>query len=1066
MAELPRGTVTFLFTDIEGSTRLLKQLGERYGQVLADHRRFLRAAFDEHGGQEIDTQGDAFFVAFQRAKDAVAAAATAQRAHAVHAWPDGSEVRVRMGMHTGEPAVSEEGYLGLGVHRAARICAAGHGGQVLLSQATHAVLEDDELPGVELRDLGRHQLKDLDRPERIYQLVLPDLPDRFPPLKALESQPDEATPFEGREGELAAAAQAAVAPRPWYRTRIGVLGISGVLVAAVGLGAALLFTGGSETLSRIDTDSAGLIDANSNEIKKQVAVGSGPGPVAAGADAVWVAAVDGTVSRIDPKANLVTQTISLDGTPSGIAFGSDAVWVVSSEERSVRRISPSAAQPGAPLQVGNGPSGVAVGHGAVWVTNRLDDTVSKVPTGRGPTTVLRAGLTPSGVAVSNDAVWVTNEAAGTVSRLDPTTGALQAISVGNGPTGIAVGEGAVWVANSLDATVSRIDLASNTVTATIAVGTGPSALATGAGSIWVTNRFSGTVSRIEAKSNRVVDTIRVGESPGGIVFTEAGAWVSARGPLTNHRGGVLRLLAGADTIDSVDPAAAYTVYAWDIVTMTNDGLLTFKRVAGSEGGQLVPDLATSVPRASNGGKTYTFLLRSGIRYSNGREVRASDLRRGLERFFEVDRVPGYYTSIVGARACLQKRKECDLGQGVVANDRARTVTFNLAVADPEFLYQLAVPFAAAVPAGTPSRVAPTDSLVPATGPYMISRFIPKRHVVLVRNPRFREWSRAAQPEGFPDRIVFDLTKTVGAQITAIQRNKADLMSGVLPPDRLGELTTRYAEQLHVNSRPQSFFMFLNTRVPPFDQVDVRRALNFAVDRDKFIRLFLGPLQLQPTCQILPPNFPGYRPYCPYTRNASKNKRGTWTAPDLVQAKRLIERSGTRGAKITVWGFRDPTLGNDVKVAHYLASVLRRLGYRTSVRIVPSGLASYFNTVNDSRNRAQIGSYGWIADYPAASSFINALLSCQAFHPGTSQQTNVAEFCDSRIDAKINRALKLQATDQPAANALWAEIDRDLTDQAPVVPTSTAKILGFVSRRVGNYQYNPQWGVLLGQLWVR
>jgi class 3 adenylate cyclase len=141
MAELPRGTVTFLFTDIEGSTRLLKQLGERYGAARADHHRILRAAFEEHGGQEIDTQGDAFFVAFQRAKDAVAAAAAAQRALAAHEWPDGATLRVRMGMHTGEPAVSEEGYLGLGVHRAARICSAGHGGQVLLSQATVALLE-------------------------------------------------------------------------------------------------------------------------------------------------------------------------------------------------------------------------------------------------------------------------------------------------------------------------------------------------------------------------------------------------------------------------------------------------------------------------------------------------------------------------------------------------------------------------------------------------------------------------------------------------------------------------------------------------------------------------------------------------------------------------------------------------------------------------------------------------------------------------------------------------------------------------------------------------------------
>ncbi|MEP6892984.1 MAG: adenylate/guanylate cyclase domain-containing protein, partial [Gaiellaceae bacterium] len=133
MAELPSGTVTFLFTDIEGSTRLVKQLRERYGEVLVEHQRLLRAVFEEYGGQEIDTQGDAFFVAFRRARDAALAAVAAQRALGTDTWSDGVELRVRMGIHTGEPAVTEERYHGLGVHRAARIMAAGHGGQILVS---------------------------------------------------------------------------------------------------------------------------------------------------------------------------------------------------------------------------------------------------------------------------------------------------------------------------------------------------------------------------------------------------------------------------------------------------------------------------------------------------------------------------------------------------------------------------------------------------------------------------------------------------------------------------------------------------------------------------------------------------------------------------------------------------------------------------------------------------------------------------------------------------------------------------------------------------------------------
>jgi class 3 adenylate cyclase len=183
MAALPGGTVTFLFTDIEGSTRLLQQLGDDYGDVVRDHRRLLREHLGERGGTEVDTQGDAFFYSFPRARDAVAGAVAAQRALAEHEWPDGAEVKVRMGLHTGEPSVGEEGYLGLDVVRAARICSAGHGSQILLSETTRALLGNDWPEGVSVVDLGRQNLKDVQH-ERIYQLALDEGPASFPPLKA------------------------------------------------------------------------------------------------------------------------------------------------------------------------------------------------------------------------------------------------------------------------------------------------------------------------------------------------------------------------------------------------------------------------------------------------------------------------------------------------------------------------------------------------------------------------------------------------------------------------------------------------------------------------------------------------------------------------------------------------------------------------------------------------------------------------------------------------------------------------------------------------------------------
>jgi class 3 adenylate cyclase len=182
LSTLPSGTVTFLFSDIEGSTRLLEQLGDRYAEVDREHRRILRRRLGEAGGREMDNQGDAFFFSFPRAKDAVAGAVAAQRDLAEHRWPDGVEVRIRMGLHTGEPSVGEEGYLGVDVVRAARICSAGHGGQILLSETTRALVGNNVPEGVSIRDLGQAHLKDIQH-ERIYELALEDRPGEFPPLK-------------------------------------------------------------------------------------------------------------------------------------------------------------------------------------------------------------------------------------------------------------------------------------------------------------------------------------------------------------------------------------------------------------------------------------------------------------------------------------------------------------------------------------------------------------------------------------------------------------------------------------------------------------------------------------------------------------------------------------------------------------------------------------------------------------------------------------------------------------------------------------------------------------------
>ena len=1049
--ELPIGTVTFLFTDIEGSTQLLKQLRDRYGEALADHQRILREAFAEHGGHEIDTQGDSFFVAFRRAKDAVAAAIASQRRLSEHAWPDGAELRVRMGIHTGEPAMGGERYVGLGVHRAARICAAGHGGQVLVSQTARELLRDDPIPDVSLRDLGEHQLKDLDDPERLYQLVAPGLQEDFPALKTAAS-----TPFEGREGELAEAAAEEMARR-WRRPGRRVLIVATFAAAIVGAALGVLLTqgGGATASASVGANAVGVIDSKSGKIVSEIPVGAAPGEVAAGPDAIWVTnANDNTVSRIDPSTNDVRQTIRVGGGPAGVAVGEGAVWVANGLEGTVSRIDSTTNQVVQTITVGNGPSGVAYGEKAVWVTNSADGTVSQIDPDTGRVTrTLPAVIGASGVAVGFRRVWIVSPSSGSVVALDPRSGqVLQRIGVGVDPDAVAVGADAVWVANRADDTVSKIDPRAAAVKNTIQVGRGPEGIAAEPEGVWVANGADGTLSRIDPSSGAIVKTVRLDNPPRGVALVPQGVYVAVRSTGSEHRGGTLRVLSEFGP-ESLDPALTGP-FGWSFLLMTNDGLVGFRRVGGVQGTQLVPDLAVSLPTPTDTGKTYTFQVRPGIYYSNGKLVQPDDFKRAIERLFKVGAFEAgeYYGGIVGADRCAMG-KSCDLSRGIVTDRAARTVSFHLRAPDADFLAKLALPAAFAVPAGTPAHDVGTRP-IPATGPYRIAEYRKKTKTLrLVRNRAFREWSADAQPQGYPDSISLSWRSgpDASAQARAVERGAADValsLTPVLPEPQLDLLATRHPSQLHMSTAFSTSYYFLNTRVPPFDDVRVRRAVNSAFDREAFVRL-LGRA-FAPTCQILPPNFPGYRSTCPLSGGVT----------GLDSARRLVRSSGTAGARVTVW-VPSPI----AEQGRYMVSVLDSLGYRARIESVDFG--AYFDKVLDSRVRAQTGYYSWNAGFPSAADFIPPQFSCAAFVRASPQQnSNLSEFCDRSIDAQMKRAAAVQVQDPAAATALWQQVEQALLAQAPVVPTYNQRIVDFVSKRVGNYQYNPQWGVLLDQLWVK
>ena len=927
--ELPSGTVTFLFTDIEGSTRLLKQLRDGYARVLAEHQELLGVAFAAHGGQVVDTQGDAFFVAFRRAQDAVEAAIAAQRSLQAHVWPEGVEVRVRMGIHTGQAEASGGRYHGLAVHRAARIGAAAHGGQVLVSQTTRELLDDEEeeeSAGVSLRDLGEQRLKDLDRPVRLYQLIGEGLPAEFPALRTAESPPEEpsAAPVAGRRRRLRLVAPVAAL----------------VVVGAVAAGVLLTrgHAGSAQSSAGVAADSVGVFDARNGKPIAQAPVRTGPSAVAAGAGSVWVANVnDDSVSKIDPQTDSSVQTIPVGNAPSGIAVGGGFVWVTNSLGGTVSRIDPNTNTPVQTIPVGNGPLGVAYGEGAVWVANSTDRTVTQIdPVTGKPQHTIPVAAGADGIAVGEGAVWVTSESDGSLSRIDPRARIVtQPINVGRGAGAVAVGPGAVWVANSVDGTVTRVDPATNAVSATITVGDGPSGIAVSPDgkTVWVSNEIAGTLSQIDPVQNRLVRTVTTGNRPEDVAMTGNTMYVAVRTSGLAHRGGTLTILA-AGTFDSIDPAVAYdpSYLSWSAMILTNDGLVTFKRVGGSDGTRLVPDLATTIPTPTDGGKTYTFQVRRGIHYSNGALVQPADFRRAIERSVADNAIDGlgsgfYFSSIAGYGQCLKTPRRCDLSKGIVTDSASNTVTFHLAAPDPDFLQQLALPASYAVPAGTPLKA---RLPLPATGPYMIASYDAKRGLRLVRNPHFHEWYAAAQPDGYPDEIVWRFNVLPSAQRRAVEQGKADLANdagsadqGIYPPPALlTAMQTRYASQLHLDQLIATYYVFLNTRLPPFNNLKVRQAVNYAVDRDRMVTLRGGPDLARPSCQVLPPNINGYQRYCPYTTEQSSD--GSYAGPDLAKARRLVAESGTSGQEVTVAG---PAGIFQPHGGEYFVSVLRSLGYR-------------------------------------------------------------------------------------------------------------------------------------------
>ncbi|HEY7176750.1 MAG TPA: ABC transporter substrate-binding protein, partial [Micromonosporaceae bacterium] len=679
----------FMFADIRGFTRFTDLRGAEAAADLTS--RFVVLASEvasSYRGVVTGTWGDQVLVEFSSARDAVRAAVELQRrCRAATVARPAAPLGVGIGVDVGEPAGEQDLLAGNALNVAARLCAAAAAGEVLAS--TELLHLAGNVDGVVREPRGRLRLKGITRPVPVIRLLPADHDEHERAFRAA---------LIDRE------ARRRRRHRLWFVAAF-------VAVALVAGGVAWELTRGDVAAREISipAQALGAVDVTDGRLVGTVRLGASPEAVAASSDGrdIWVAnPADDSVVRIDARSRHQVQKVPVGNGPVALVAVGPNVWVVNSLDATVTEISSRTNAPvGDPIKVGTYPSAIAYGLGWLWITNEGDGTLTRLdPTGARPPRVVNVGTAPDGVAVGAGAVWVANRNDNTVSPVDPSRMQSESpVRVGAGPRAVVVAAGRVWVADSLEQSIAAIDPYLRSARL-VGVGDVPTALAAGAGAVWASDAGSATLSRIDGKTGDVTSRY-VGGSPRGLAMIGSTLWIASQ-PFASraHRGGTLVEASPFNNPDTIDPAANYN--NWPLLHLVYDGLVAWNREPGGAGYELVPDLAITLPVPTADRRTYTFTLRTGIRYSNGTPVRASDVRRGIERQFMpfVRRLnhPGYYDGIVGAAACVKEPQQCDLTSGIVTNDATGTITFHLIAPDPDFVGKLAViEWAAAVPPGTP-----------------------------------------------------------------------------------------------------------------------------------------------------------------------------------------------------------------------------------------------------------------------------------------------------------------------------------------------------------------------------
>ena len=394
---------------------------------------------------------------------------------------------------------------------------------------------------------------------------------------------------------------------------------------------------------------------------------------------------------------------------------------------------------------------------------------------------------------------------------------------------------------------------------------------------------------------------------------------------------------------------------------------------------------------------------------------------------------------------------------VTPTGAAPTVYLRFTAPDPNFLFKVAG-FIQPAPAGTPrTRIAAKP--VPGTGPYRVEEFAAGERLLLTRNELFDEWSEAAQPDGYPERIAVRMHDEPDARVSAVLAGHADVAIEVASATS-SDLYTHFASQVRRHGQPDTKFLSFNVQRPPFDDVRARRALNLAIDRAAVARRFGGRDLSSPTCQLLPPSFPAYEAYCPWTGGP---RDGRWHRSDIRRARVLVRASRTARMAVDFVTRRASTAGP--AAAAEVATALRRIGYRPRVEILSN--AELERRRSDTDHAWNVTAFDWVADYPSPGQFLDLFLRCSNYHPeDPSLTTNFGGFCDPGFDRLVARAEQLQATDPARAEQVWSRADRLAVDEAALAPLVNTGSVEVVSPRTGHFTLDATGQPRIDQLWVR